>query len=297
MMKVGTIVVTYNRLQLLKEVIDSLRKQTYQNHQIIVINNGSTDNTLNWLNAQKDIITITQANLGGAGGFYTGMKYVAEHGYEYCWVMDDDVICKPTALEELVKAYQTKENIGFVCSRVIGTNGEPMNTPTPDTRDSENGYADLYDSVEEHAMVKVSVATFVSVLLSTKRIQEMGLPIKEYFIWGDDSEYTERISLRCPSFIVCRSVVVHKRAIQKSLIFKEEINPQRLRNYFYMFRNQAYTRLMNKRKKEFIKAAILQLLQAMKLLLQGKILQSGIIFRAYLSLLSFKPKIEYPNNA
>lgn len=293
-MKVGTVVVTYNRLQLLKEVIESLRQQTNQDFQLIVINNGSTDGTLNWLNEQNDVITITQANLGGAGGFYTGMKYVAEQGYDYCWVMDDDVICAPTALEELIKASQVRADIGFVCSRVIGTNGNPMNTPLPDIRITDNGYADLYDLVVNYAMVKVSVATFVSVFLSTKRIKEMGLPIKEFFIWGDDSEYTERISTRYPSYIACRSVVVHKRVLQKGLSFNEETNPQRFRNYYYMFRNQAYTRLLRKRKKEFLKVAIMQILQALKLFFQGKIRQSRIIFKAYFALISFTPKIKFP---
>lgn len=294
-MKVGTIVVTYNRLQLLKEVIESLRQQTYQDNHIIVINNGSTDETLSWLSQQKDIITITQENLGGAGGFYTGMKYVAEHEYEYCWIMDDDVICKPTALEELVKAYQVRDNIGFVCSRVIGVNGNPMNTPSPDINKTNNGYADLYDLVANHAMVKVSIATFVSVFLSTKRIQEIGLPIKEYFIWGDDSEYTERISSLYPSYIACHSIVTHKRLIQKKLTFQEETDSQRLKNYFFMFRNQAYTRLLNKHKKGFVKIASIHLLEAIRLLLQGKIRQSGIIFKAYLSLFSFNPQIQYPD--
>ena len=79
MNKVGIVVVTYNRLSLLKEVIESLRVQSYRDYQIVVVNNGSTDETPLWLEKQKDIITITQDNLGGAGGFHTGMKYVAEH--------------------------------------------------------------------------------------------------------------------------------------------------------------------------------------------------------------------------
>ena len=85
--KVAIIVVTYNRLELLREEIVSLRKQTYQNTQIIVVNNGSTDDTLAWLEKQADIYTITQGNLGGAGGFFTGMKYAAENGFDYVQVV------------------------------------------------------------------------------------------------------------------------------------------------------------------------------------------------------------------
>ena len=85
--KVGTVIVTYNRLTLLKEVIEALRQQTYLNQQIIIVNNGSTDSTAEWLQKQKDIVVINQENLGGAGGFFTGMKYVAEHNFDFCWIM------------------------------------------------------------------------------------------------------------------------------------------------------------------------------------------------------------------
>ena len=81
--EVGIVVVTYNRLELLKEVVESLRQQTFRDFQIVVVNNGSTDNTSEWLTNQKDIYTINQENLGGAGGFFTGMKYVAENGFKY----------------------------------------------------------------------------------------------------------------------------------------------------------------------------------------------------------------------
>ena len=177
MKRVGIVVVTYNRLALLKEAIDSLRNQTYLNRDIVVVNNGSTDGTLEWLNSQKDLIVITQQNLGGAGGFFTGMKYVAEHDYDYCWIMDDDVVCHSDALQELVSAYNKKPNIGFVCSKVIGINGCPMNTPTVDDRPTSNGDADFTDLIAE-SMIKVKTATFVSVLCSVKTIKEVGLPYK-----------------------------------------------------------------------------------------------------------------------
>ena len=170
--KVGIVVVTYNRLELLKEVIDALRNQSYNETQIIVVNNGSTDGTLIWLEEQKDIITITQDNLGGAGGFFTGMKYVAQNGFDYCWIMDDDVICTPTALQELLEAYHQKDNIGFVCSKVIGLDGCPMNVPVVDERPTSNGYSNYYDLIE-HQMIKVSISTFVSVLFIVDIIRKL----------------------------------------------------------------------------------------------------------------------------
>ena len=298
MKKVGIVVVTYNRLALLKEAIDSLRNQIYTNREIVVVNNGSTDGTQEWLNAQKDIIVITQQNLGGAGGFFSGMKYVAEHEYDYCWVMDDDVVCHSDALQELVNAYTKKPNIGFVCSKVIGINGCPMNTPTVDDRPTSNGDADFTDLIAE-SMIKVKTATFVSVLCSVKTIKEVGLPYKEFFIWGDDTEYTNRISLNHECYMACRSVVVHKRAIQGPLFFETETNPLRQKMYFYMMRNDAfiefkYNKLYLNRRMRF-RYYVRQYKYALSLLLHGRRLQAMIVVRSVLAMLSFNPTIQYPS--
>ena len=298
MKRVGIVVVTYNRLALLKEAIDSLRNQIYTNREIVVVNNGSTDGTQEWLNAQKDIIVITQQNLGGAGGFFTGMKYVAEHDYDYCWVMDDDVVCHSDALQELVNAYTKKPNIGFVCSKVVGINGCPMNTPTVDDRPSSNGEADYSDLIAE-SMIKVKEATFVSFLCSVKTIKEVGLPYKEFFIWGDDTEYTNRISLHHECYMVCKSVVVHKRAIQGPLSFETETNPSRQKMYFYKMRNSAfidfkYSKLCKNRSMRF-RYYLRQYKYAVSLLMHGRYRQAKIVFKSILALPSFYPTIQYPD--
>lgn len=295
MEKVGIVVVTFNRLTLLKEVIESLRIQTFRDFQIIVINNGSTDDTETWLKEQRDVKTITQANLGGAGGFYTGMKYVAEQGFEYCWIMDDDVICSPTALEELLKAVKVRDDIGFVCSRVLGIDGQPMNTPIPAVNTMNEGqYSDVFELVNDYAMVRVSMSTFVSVLVPSHIIYKIGLPYKDYFIWGDDLEYTERISVKYPSYVACKSEVVHKRTIQATLSFFTEPDKKRLNNYFYMFRNMAFTKLKNGGVNTKIVHIITSTMTSLRLLLKGDFTRFRIFIRSQMALFTFHPKIEFP---
>ena len=88
MNRVATVVVTYNRKELLLENIKSLMQQTkFKEQDIIIIDNNSTDGTYDALHqhiANKDIIYCnTGANLGGAGGFNYGMRYAVEAGYEF----------------------------------------------------------------------------------------------------------------------------------------------------------------------------------------------------------------------
>lgn len=293
--KVGIVVVTHNRLELLKEAIASIRQQTFKDFDIVVVNNGSTDGTTDWLNGQEDVITITQENLGGAGGFHFGMRYVAEHGYGYCWVMDDDVVCSPTTLEELMKAILVREDIGFVCSRVLGVDGRPMNTPLPAVKSmNEDSYSDVFELVNMHAMVRLDCATFVSVLLPSKIIFKVGLPYKEFFIWYDDFEYTSRISRLYPSYVACRSEVVHKRLLQGPLSFYKESDTNRLKNYFYYYRNLAFSRI----KLDGARGGVMQIGSALvvltKLLVKLDWRKILIFAKSQFALLFFHPKVEFP---
>ena len=100
--KVIAIVVTYNRRSLLSQCITALQNQTRKLDKILVINNGSTDDTEQWLQ-QQDVEFITQENLGSAGGFYTGIKKAFNSGYSWMWMMDDDGYPKEDALEKLLE--------------------------------------------------------------------------------------------------------------------------------------------------------------------------------------------------
>ncbi len=290
--KVGIVVVTYNRLTLLKDVIASLRNQDYASNDIIVVNNGSTDDTLEWLNDQKDLIIINQDNCGGAGGFYTGMKYVAEKHYDYCWIMDDDVVCEKTALSELLVGIQMKDDIGFVCSKVLGLDNCPMNTPVVDSTPSSNGYCDFTDLICNQ-MIKVKEATFVSVLFPVSVILSIGLPYKEYFIWGDDTEYTMRISRQYNCYMVCKSIVTHCRSIQANLSFEIEKDRRRIKNYYYMFRNQAFNNIKYNSSNRYLQSLSL-FKRSICYMTPSGFHKFKILFKAAIDIIKFNPKVGYP---
>ena len=74
-MKVIAVVVTYNRLELLQRTVACLQGQTRPLDALLVVNNGSTDGTAEWLATQDDSLhVITQTNTGGSGGFHTGIR-------------------------------------------------------------------------------------------------------------------------------------------------------------------------------------------------------------------------------
>ena len=92
-MNIIAVVVTYNRMELLKRNIRCLQ-QNKPISSIVIVNNGSTDGTTEWLAAQEGLTVINQTNVGGAGGFYTGIQYAYQAGADWIWCMDEvDQVC------------------------------------------------------------------------------------------------------------------------------------------------------------------------------------------------------------
>ncbi len=239
---VAAVVVTHNRLDMLKDAIEALKAQTY-NTDIVIINNGSTDGTFEYLNAEKDIMVIHQDNVGATGGFFAGIKYATEQGYEYSWVMDDDVIPDKEALHRLLQDYDflsTSEEVGFICGRVFSTEHEFANVPSIDHSPNGTGYPD-WGKYLNRGIIPVSSATFVSVLIPTKIVKEVGLPLREYFIWGDDTEYTLRISSKYKCFFSANSNIIHRR-VGGILDITKIDDKNRVRMYRYFVRNNTRNR-------------------------------------------------------
>ena len=88
-MQILAVVVTHNRRRLLSRCLDNLLAQTRQPNQILVVNNASSDGTVEMLE-QRDIPFITQENLGSAGGWHRGIQHALDHGFDAVWLMDDD---------------------------------------------------------------------------------------------------------------------------------------------------------------------------------------------------------------
>ena len=241
--KIAAVIVTYNRKELLAKCLQAVYRQTRPADQIVVIDNHSTDGTEAYIRqqaypAQPELIyRRLSANSGGAGGFHEGIRLARQNGADWVWIMDDDVIPDPTCLAELLAAREKiKGRISFLASSVRGTSGEAMNVPKL-TRKQFLHYTDWYQYLDE-GIVQVVKATFVSLLLNGAAIDRCGLPWKPFFIWGDDSEYTQRLIRDFgPAYKVGKSKATHLRGSAQELSIVKETNPDRIPLYFYYYRN------------------------------------------------------------
>ena len=106
-LRTAAVVVTYNRLPLLRQCLAALTSQTALGLTIFLIDNASTDGTAEAVAAMtlpNLVYRNTGKNLGGAGGFAYGVREAALAGYDALWLMDDDTLPTPTALAEFLQA-------------------------------------------------------------------------------------------------------------------------------------------------------------------------------------------------
>ena len=204
---IAAIIVTYNQIEDLKKCISSVQNQTSSVNEIVVVNNGSSDGTAEWLNSQPQLTVITQENRGSSGGQNTGINYAYKKKFDWIWCLDQDVFPSPDALEQLINSKAIKESeIGFLSSFVSDPKGTPAYINLPYIRENK----DVLDAIKETDELQVMSSSFGSVLFSRKAIEAAGLPIREFFIWGDDVEYTMRIIEKgFKGYLIKNSKAVH----------------------------------------------------------------------------------------
>ena len=103
-MKIGVVLVTYNRLEKLKIAIKSYENQIVRPEYIMIVNNCSTDGTEQfleeWQNEKTEIEKIVinlDKNTGGSGGFNEGLTNCLALDADWVWVADDDAYPKENA--------------------------------------------------------------------------------------------------------------------------------------------------------------------------------------------------------
>ena len=233
--KLGVVIVTYNRLDKLIQTLRAYDEQTVSPYEIIVVNNCSTDNTLDYLNKWKNvsrnykkIIITTEKNIGGSGGFYMGEKYVQDHeNLDWLMISDDDAYPCNTYIEGMIDYIKGKDcsKVAIVCGRVdeygncqnihrsIWTSSWnwDYHQPVPlDWYNKELFYADF--------------ASYVGIVINLQIMNKAGLVDPLFFIWNDDSEHTFRLrkfgNIICiPRYFMTHDVNIENNALNWKMYY------------------------------------------------------------------------------
>lgn len=262
MKKIAAIVVTYNRKKLLAICLDAILHQEYKPHSVFIIDNASTDGTealVNELGYSGDkegirfIYVKLPENIGGSGGFYSGMKMAFEssENYDAFWLMDDDGIPDNKQLGYLESDLSKYDYLSplVVCKdnpSVISYDGSP---------------AQQYVDTAEDNLIIGAANPFNGVLYSRRLVDKIGYPIRDMFIWGDEINYGLRsIKAGFPPAMDVRAIHVHPRNRQpfEPFIGKSQIIvPKDDWKLYCLIRNRIYNVRTLSRTRHYIKEMLL----------------------------------------
>lgn len=187
--RVCAVVVAFNRQPKLRECLRALQEQTRPLDEILVVNNASTDGTLAMLVDEFPAVAVLDLphNGGGAGGFHAGMRRAVDEGFDWLWLMDDDVIAAPDALEQVMLQSASGDVLVPLQQDALGRcygltrwTGRLVET-TSDILEGKRPLSGKY------------LFSFAGPMISRRVVEKVGLPDKEFFIWFDDAEYSLRV--------------------------------------------------------------------------------------------------------
>jgi len=196
--RVSVVVPTWNRKERLEEAIASILAQTYEDYEIVVVDDGSTDGTREWIERHPNprLVYLRQENRGSSSARNAGIR--AARG-ELIAFLDSDDLWLPRKLERQVPLFDRPE-VGFVfcgSARVDGQ-GNVLETREPGPE---------YRGRAVRAMIRRNMMPTPTVVVRRSLALEAG-PMYEDLVFGEDWNYWLRIAGRCEVDFV-PEVLVH----------------------------------------------------------------------------------------
>ena len=210
--KLAIILVNWNSYALTDDTLQSLYQTSYQDYDIICVDNASTDESLNQLrtNHNNIIILTCDQNTGFTGGNNKGMQYALEHGYAYTLLLNNDVAVESDFLEPLVQALDANENLGAVQPLIyfhhdrtlIWNAGSRYNkwlgvtkTIGYNKKDAQHTYRNQnqVDTKATQPIQNIAWITGCAFMVKTDVLKKVGLLYEPFFIYYEDVDLSFRI--------------------------------------------------------------------------------------------------------
>lgn len=159
---VSVLLTVYNGMPYLQEAVESICEQTYKRWKMVIVNDGSSDDTEQYLNTLLDddrFVIIHQENGGTAVASNNGLKHCDT---EFLARMDSDDVCHPERLERQVEFLRNNPKVGLVGSQIVPLGSQKAGKPIQLATDHKTIYAQLRQG--QHAMCHPTILMRTDVL-------------------------------------------------------------------------------------------------------------------------------------
>lgn len=202
---IGVVICNYNKRDFVLECIQSVLESRVHNFDLYMVDNASTDGSVDAVRERYgDSVTILQnaENLGGSGGFNTGLRVVRDKGYRYFMCLDDDAQVDENAINALYEYMEKNPDVGMAGSRVYHMQMPEYIQQCGLMIDFENCnaktlYADVPEDGTLPEVIECDTVATCAVMVRGDVIRntDVGIMPEDNFIYWDDMEWGHRMHL------------------------------------------------------------------------------------------------------
>ncbi len=200
MKSVMIVVLAWNHVDDTVECLYSMAKSDYPNLRLALVDNASTDNTLEIVKRDFPQVEIIQSkeNLGVSGGYNLGMKYAVQQGVDYILIANNDISVDSSMIRNLVTAMDQNEQIGIGMPKIyhyyqdrsrLWCTGAYWRRFPPTVKMMG---VNARDALKYDVAREIEFAPSCVLLLRTKMVIQVGYFDTGYFFYNDDWDYCVR---------------------------------------------------------------------------------------------------------
>lgn len=210
--RVAVVVLNWNGWQDTLACLASLQRQDYPNFNVVVVDNGSTDESVEQIKLAMPSLALLQsgANLGFGGGCNVGIRHALAHGADYVWLINSDSTADPHALSELVRMADQNPALGSVGSVLYEADSVDR------IQLWGGGRVNLWSGQSRHqrSCGPLDFISGASVLLRRAALEEVGLfDESAFFMYWEDTDLAFRLrKAGWPLAVAQNSRVWHKQS-------------------------------------------------------------------------------------
>ena len=282
---------TFNEVDVIEQAIAGIERQTRRPDALIVVDNGSTDGTLDRSFPEWVTIIRNPENVGVSGSIRNGITYALEHGFDWIWILDADVVAGPGALATMLGEYASwpsgrQEETAFIACLPLD---QPENYPRHGCLFTPHGRVVVTPPPDQRCY-QCHLTIWSGTMYRLAAVRQIGLPNADYFMDRGELEYGYRIMKAGYKGFMHRDAIIRQNIRGHQMPVRLQNGPITL-NFFehpalrcyYICRNTLYFTIYNMADGPLAKFRQLFLIRS----LPGRSAPSGIAWQTALFTLNF----------
>lgn len=227
MKEVGVVVCNYNKAEDVLACIQSILESVFEDFDLYVVDNASTDGSVEAIRERygdRLTLLVNPENLGGSGGFNTGLRVAFEQGYPYLMCIDNDALLDENAIGSLVAFLKEHPETGIAAAKIYHREAPDYVQQFGQKIDfdyfcTEVNYLNHYEDGSMPDFIYTDAVAACALMVRRSVVEEIGFMPEENFLYWDDTEWCHKCNLagyRVAS--VGGAVALHAMGAKKELV-------------------------------------------------------------------------------